>query len=196
MAQRICNYCTKTFNGSMRFCPFCNGEHFKEPTNTSPICPRCKIGLEAHVFRGNEIDICPKCAGIWLDTREFRRLTTERDVYSDQSVPYGFLRQPVNVEDGFLPCARCDSFMVRRNFKRISGVMYDECRDHGVWLDAGEINLIRAFIASGGLDKAQDREIFKNSQDIQSLASQVSEVRLLQKILHKWDFKRWLFQNF
>jgi len=74
--------------------------------------------------------------------------------------------------------------------------MYDECRDHGVWLDAGEINLIRAFIASGGLDKAQDREIFKNSQDIQSLASQVSEVRLLQKILHKWDFKRWLFQNF
>lgn len=196
MTQRACNYCKKTFNSDMRFCPFCNGEHFKEPTNASPICPRCKMGLKANSFRGNEIDICPKCAGMWLDTREFRMLTTERDVYSDASVPYEFLKPPVVVEEGFLPCACCDAFMVRRNFKRISGVMYDECRDHGVWLDPGELDHIRTFIATGGLDKSQDRQIFENSQNIQSLSRQVSDVRLMQKILHKWDFKRWLFQNF
>ena len=196
MSQRTCNYCNRPFNSVMRHCPFCNGEHFIAPTKNTPTCPRCAISLDPHRFRENDLDICPTCGGLWLDTQEFRRLTSERDVYNDDTVPYQFLKQPIAAAQGYLSCARCDGLMNRRNFKRISGIMYDECRDHGVWLDAGELDHIRAFIAAGGLDQAQDREIFQNSQDLQSLAQAHRETAFIQRVLNKWKFKRWLFQNF
>ncbi|MEJ2032881.1 MAG: zf-TFIIB domain-containing protein [Deltaproteobacteria bacterium] len=75
-------------------------------------------------------------------------------------------RPSLDNESEYFKCARCEAVMVRRNFRRISGVLIDVCRDHGVWLDAGELEQIRCFIANGGLDKSQDREIQKNSIEI------------------------------
>ena len=40
--------------------------------------------------------------------------------------------------------------MLRRNFRRSSGVITDVCRDHGTWLDADELEQIAGFILSGG----------------------------------------------
>jgi hypothetical protein len=40
--------------------------------------------------------------------------------------------------------------MLRRNFRRSSGVILDVCRAHGTWLDADEIEEIAGFILSGG----------------------------------------------
>ena len=46
--------------------------------------------------------------------------------------------------------------MVSRNFGRISGIMIDVCRHHGVWLDAKELEAIVEFIRKGGLEKSRD----------------------------------------
>jgi Zn-finger nucleic acid-binding protein len=47
--------------------------------------------------------------------------------------------------------------MNRQVFARISGVVVDVCKDHGVWFDAGEIAAVVAFIEAGGLSTALER---------------------------------------
>ena len=38
---------------------------------------------------------------------------------------------------------------------RASGVIIDECRAHGVWLDCDELGRIGAYLASGGLEHSR-----------------------------------------
>lgn len=40
-------------------------------------CPRCGDELEAHHRGGVEIDVCPRCGGVWLDRGEMDKLVYE-----------------------------------------------------------------------------------------------------------------------
>jgi Zn-finger nucleic acid-binding protein len=85
--------------------------------------------------------------------------------------------------------------MVREHFKRISGVIVDRCGHHGVWLDAGELEKIRHFIADGGLDRAQDRSIEENRQTLKELATTAKGTAFSHRMLHYFNFKRWFFSG-
>ncbi|MEW5819707.1 MAG: diguanylate cyclase [Cyanobacteriota bacterium] len=37
-------------------------------------CPRCEVNLLPAEHRGEEIDICPQCKGIWLDSGELEKI--------------------------------------------------------------------------------------------------------------------------
>ncbi|MEC4678044.1 MAG: hypothetical protein VST69_04740 [Nitrospirota bacterium] len=63
-----------------------------------------------------------------------------------------------------------------------------------IWLDAGELDQIRCFIANGGLDKSQDREIVRNREDLDLVAHKVKNLEFMQKRLNFWNFKYWLFK--
>jgi Zn-finger nucleic acid-binding protein len=141
----------------------------------------------------DEYDICTHCGGIWLDKVEFQKATRPSDVYRKEEIKDEFVRGPVREPLEYIPCVRCGKLMNRKNFRRISGVIIDECGRHGVWLDAGEIEKIRHFIADGGLDKSQDREIEQTRVELKDLATKVDQTAFVQKILHFWNFKRWLF---
>jgi len=86
--------------------------------------------------------------------------------------------------------------MNRKNFGRISGVIVDECGDHGIWLDAGELQKIQHFIADGGLETAQDREVEQIRTELREVAAKLSQVSFTQKLIHFWNPKRWLFTGF
>jgi Zn-finger nucleic acid-binding protein len=152
--------------------------------------------METFEYREQELDRCPRCGGLWLDVREFKQLTTECDVIRDESVSPEYVRGPYPELEPYLPCARCGKLMPRRNFGGISGIMIDLCRDHGCWMDAGELKQIRSFIAAGGLQQAQDKELAKHGSHLRSLETRVSDLELMQRMLHKWSFKRWMFQGF
>ena len=47
-------------------------------------------------------------------------------------------------------CPSCGVQMLRKNFRKSSGVILDVCREHGTWLDADELEQITGFILSGG----------------------------------------------
>ena len=190
-----CKFCDKDFNKKMRYCPFCGGGHKKEIVHQTPICPRCKCELTNQGYRRTTLAVCPECSGLWMDAREFKQLTSERDVYADDTVAYEFNRKPFPEEKEYLPCVRCDSLMWRKNFRKISGVLIDICHDHGMWLDAGELEQIRCFIANGGLDESQDKDFMMNKQEIESIAGRVKEVEFMQKVLHRWNIKHWIFSN-
>jgi len=63
----------------------------------------------------------------------------------------------------------------------------------GIWLDRGELERIRTFIADGGLERAQDRAIDKNRQALRELAGNVGRVQFTQRMIHFWNPKRWFF---
>ncbi len=48
--------------------------------------------------------------------------------------------------------------MNRQNFARLSGVIVDVCKGHGVWFNAGELQAIVEFVRAGGLERARARE--------------------------------------
>jgi Zn-finger nucleic acid-binding protein len=118
-----------------------------------------------------------------------------RDVYKDETIPDEYQRKPVPREDAYLPCPVCAGLMPRKNFRRISGVLIDICRDHGVWLDAGELEQIRCFIANGGLDTVRDADILANREEIESMKTSLRDVEFMQKVLHPRNFKRWIFKH-
>jgi Zn-finger nucleic acid-binding protein len=144
----------------------------------------------------HHIEKCSQCSGLWIHTKEFESLTSERDAYLDSSVPDGFVRKPIPPVEGYLPCACCGNRMSRVNFRNISGVIIDYCHDCGCWLDAGELESIRAFVASGGLDKSQDREITTLKTDVQSIEGRVDQLEFMQKMLNRWKLKRIIFDGF
>lgn len=55
------------------------------------------------------------------------------------------------MEVKYLPCPVCAERMNRRQFVPGSGVIIDECRDHGIWLDAGEHHRILDFVRTHGM---------------------------------------------
>ena len=192
-----CEYCGKEININSRTCPFCGGE-FRDPIDPglSPLCPRCNISLKVQTKDGEEYNLCPKCGGLWLDRGAFHQATKESDVYKKESTQDRYFRGPLKDPIRYIPCVRCGKLMNRKNFARISGVIIDECRSHGVWLDPGEIEKIRLFIADGGLERAQDKQIERTAADLRDLAKTVHQTAFMQRLLHFWNFKRWLFGGF
>lgn len=188
--QIPCSHCLRSYNRDLPACPFCGGENPRgKPVPEVLHCPRCRKELERREFRQEELDVCPKCAGFWLDTDEFHNLSSERDVYTDDSIPRRFRKAPVRAKDAYLPCPVCGDLMTRKNFKTISGVLIDLCRHHGVWLDAGELDQIRCFIANGGLQEYQDKRIAANREKIEVVADRLSGVEFTQWFLNKWKLK-------
>ncbi len=188
-----CEYCGKDINVNYMICPFCGGHLHEKDKLLSPQCPRCKVPLTMHLKKGEEYNICPKCGGLWLDRGEFHLFTSEYDVYRKEDEKGEYLREPFKDHVEYIPCIRCGKLMNRKNFAKISGVIIDECGRHGVWLDAGELDKIRHFIADGGLERAQDAEIENLHTELKNLETKVDGVALTQRLLHLWNLKRWLF---
>jgi Zn-finger nucleic acid-binding protein len=167
--------------------------HKKAPTKAKPICPKCHVQLTLETYRNLELDACPSCLGLWLDYDEFDHLTTEKDVYADDTLSTQFFRKPPENAARLYECVRCNNIMTRKNFRNISGILIDLCHEHGVWLDKNELTEIRKFIASGGLDKSQDNELLLHAEDMKSLALRTQNLEFMQQMLFKLNFKRWLF---
>lgn len=196
MSSSHCGHCQHIVKGNVHTCPMCGGTMNHQTKNEERHCPRCKDRLEVHHYNGYQLDQCVNCQGLWVEPQEFKVLTNELDVYRDESSEPNYIKKPLPRAEGYLPCACCSQLMTRQNFKAISGVIIDLCINCGVWLDQGELKQIRSFIASGGLDKAQDRQLSKNKQHLEQLDDRVSDLELMEKMLHKTSIKRILFRGF
>ncbi|GEM_PF-1734861 len=125
-------------------------------------CPACHNPMEVDFERGVEIHRCIGCAGLWLDPGELETMVDDpgpakadvaaiREGMKDVRVPTGPVR--------YRKCPRCAAVMQRRNFGSHSGVIVDECRQHGMYLDPGEFEAIEQFIKLGGLALERTREL-------------------------------------
>jgi Zn-finger nucleic acid-binding protein len=108
-------------------------------TATSLCCVKCNSILDKATFQGLEVDLCPKCGGLWLDRGEISRaaklpeaeLARLRTLMSGKSGP-----PPVPTENK-APCPACPG---KLSEVLLGNVHVDYCAScHGIFLDRGEL---------------------------------------------------------
>lgn len=83
-----------------------------------------------------EIDFCPSCKGIWLDSGELELLTGSLSK-SDESK---WFKSVKNINEAKCRCPICKKKMDKVEFGD-SKVIIDKCKnDHGLWFDKGELD--------------------------------------------------------
>lgn len=124
-------------------------------------CPRCREALTAVELQigveNVEIDRCGACHGLFFDPNELNQvldgIETRADVVDhrqlltliEHETPTGDFDQVT-----YVPCPDCGQLMHRRSVGQQSGVIADSCRDHGLWLDGGELRQLIRWTQAGG----------------------------------------------
>ena len=117
-------------------------------------CPRCWVEMkvvEEEVFGPNiEIDICPKCNGIWLDRGELKKVIKDKEVTD-------YLTKNIGLKSHSpLICPRCRNLM---DLEKAEDVEVDVClKCRGVWLDADEMQGLKE-VPEDGFDADEDAKI-------------------------------------
>lgn len=164
LATMACPSCFAAMFAGMRFCPSCGAEAARNVVDDHPSvsCPGCGAATHAVKLGATVVDECPECDGAWLDATTFRSLCADRErraallevpppAETPQTTP---LNDPVR----YVPCPVCRTLMDRVNFARVSGVIIDVCKSHGVWFGRGELHRVIRFIDGGGLERAKEFE--------------------------------------
>ena len=149
---RFCSECSKPIVGAA-----------EKPEETAELCPRCVVKMRRRVVGDHRPLECPICCGLFVDAKDLDRMISDQEKAVEASE--GLVgEQPVKAELDrqdvvYVKCPVCDSMMNRLNYGRLSGVIIDYCRDHGYWLDSGELEKIARWVATGGLVKKRQQEI-------------------------------------
>jgi Zn-finger nucleic acid-binding protein len=114
---------------------------------------------------------CRSCGGAWADVATLKVLLAAA---AAEAAATGDTPQPSNIHQRRLGgtavvyrrCAVCGDHMHRRNFARVSGVIVDECRVHGTFFDAGELEDVLDFVRSGGLAVAARRDAEEHARQL------------------------------
>ena len=102
---------------------------------------------------------CQKCDGLWIGAESFERLCSSHEAQAallHQAPPESRLMES---EVRYRPCLQCGTMMNRVNFAKVSGTVVDVCKNHGTFLDRGELQAIVQFIQGGGLERSRQRQI-------------------------------------
>jgi Zn-finger nucleic acid-binding protein len=150
------------FFGS-KFCGHCGADAVPADVSAaedSAKCPRCSVALRKLTIDKIVLRECERCDGIWSDAETFEKICLDHDERSAALAYFGERPQmPASkIPIRYVACPECKQLMNRNNFARVSGVIVDLCKEHGVWFDAGELPKIVKFIEGGGLARAREKE--------------------------------------
>ncbi len=127
-------------------------------------CPRCRSQLQAREYGDLSVEECDKCGGLFLAPTTMDRLVAARDMPTSLrlALPKREMKRESAVR--YIACPTCGKSMNRQAFGRISGVIVDVCKSHGVWFDAGELAEVIRFVEQGGLERERERELAELSE--------------------------------
>src|SRR5688572_6503022 len=96
-------------------------------------CPKCKTELVKENRRGIDVDECPACEGMWLDTQELDVL--EDRSYDEDELKGTLVFKSTSTAD---QCPHCGTLLAQFQY-RLYDLELEYCPDkHGYWLDKGE----------------------------------------------------------
>lgn len=163
-----CNTCSAPLPPHVGVCAYCRsqtdidlkGIHeytVKKPESTR-ICPDCHIPLQTldlQVEGKFFIERCDTCLGLFFDPGELEALMDKSvsNVFSiNRERIDALIREKRDAEGRFAyrKCPVCQELMHRINFGALSGVIVDQCKTHGVWLDSGELKRLLDWKKAGG----------------------------------------------
>jgi len=117
-------------------------------------CSRCSRPLEPVTRNGYPVELCSAGHGLFVETAVLACMIDEAKSASPPDPDTA--AQPALAGGGpvrYVPCPVCAQTMSRRNFGRISGILVDECPNHGTWFDAGELEQSMTFASSGRMQQ-------------------------------------------
>jgi Zn-finger nucleic acid-binding protein len=157
----ICPECCARNANDARFCTAC-GVAFRpeavRPGGHEFACPVCDALMPAQAVAGIPVNECTSCGGLWVPGDHFEQLVARAIEARKQRASEPLVARAPRVKGAnpaaqrveYRRCPSCSAQMLRRNFRRSSGVILDVCVEHGTWLDADELEQITGFILSGG----------------------------------------------
>jgi Zn-finger nucleic acid-binding protein len=161
----ICPECFARNADDARFCLAC-GVGFQpvsiEPLKSELRCPSCDRCMAMRVVGGLEIQECESCHGLWAPEDRFEalvdratKLVRDKALAGEVASPRVNGGNPADHKVQYRRCPECKALMGRRNFRKRSGVIIDQCHEHGTWLDAHELERIAGFVLSGRAGEAE-----------------------------------------
>lgn len=162
VATARCPSCTAWNLASAHHCNTCGKalgqDALSEEARSNLRCPRCRGTLMSRRYADLEVNECDQCGGLLIEPSMLDRIVQARDATTGLhlALPKRAFKREATVS--YVPCPVCAQIMNRQVFGRISGVIVDVCRHHGVWFDAGELAEVLQFVSRGGLERARQRE--------------------------------------
>ncbi len=159
-----CPSCFASMFAGSQFCPHCGARATAvvDDGGLSLPCPSCSASMKPVRVGPTPMQQCESCGGSWLTTETFTTLCTDREAQSALASTFGGVAAsppPLRLSGiRYRHCAACQRSMNRVNFGRVSGVVIDLCKGHGVWFDPGELQGILSFVANGGLERMRESE--------------------------------------
>ena len=102
----------------------------------SLLCPKCRHGMEQASHEGITIDRCTHCQGLWFDGDEAQRL---KNLPGAEVLDIGNAKEGRKYDDqGDIRCPHCNKPMEKSAHWKQTHIWYEVCRDHGIFMDAGE----------------------------------------------------------
>ena len=125
---------------------------------TDRICPRCDTPMatiDLKIEGTFLIERCHHCFGLFFDPGELEKLlqATVDNVFVIDHKRIHDLNQEKRHEEyaaGYIKCPVCRNLMNRVNFGARSGVIVDRCKEHGIWVDGGELRHLMEWVKAGG----------------------------------------------
>ena len=139
-------------------------------------CPGCSARLVTTSVGGVGLEQCHACGGLWVGQANFERIAADRAERGEVlgALPGAGPKVPVRLEAvHYLPCPRCRKLMNRVNYGRISGVVLDVCKDHGLWFPRDEFRQVLEFIDAGGLEKSRARRVQEEAEQRRQPAAEL-----------------------
>lgn len=157
-----CDYCGSRNDLDLK------GVHYNttHESESERICPRCNVRLETIDLKIDGtflIEKCEKCLGLFFDPNELEAVlqATVSNVFTVDRGQLESINATMRANEygiSYIKCPVCAKLMNRVNFGAKSGVVVNRCRDHGVWLDGGELRHLFEWMKAGGKLLDQERQ--------------------------------------
>jgi len=134
---------------------------------TNICCVKCTSILDRATFQGLEVDLCPKCGGLWLDRGEITRAARlpEKELARLRNLLTGRSGPPPIPTESVAPCPACPGKLSEVLLGTVHVDYCDRCQ--GIFLDKGELE------AAVDAVRARDRDT--RQQEIVIAISTVSD---------------------
>ncbi len=117
-------------------------------------CPRCRLSLSPQEYEGENVSFCSTCWGHWLTRSQLDNIVNNvqykfskferKAVFKTVAEKGDADRQ--GSEAQLINCPECGKSMERKRYESQFPVQIDECPNHGIWLDTGEIKDLQVFV--------------------------------------------------
>ncbi len=186
-----CQSCSAPLPANINRCSYCNvrndvdlhGKHHFSVTSkfSKRSCPHCHTSLQTIKLKLKEafyIERCKRCFGLFFDPGEIETLlqSSVSNVFEINIKLINNInrdRYQRKKKFTYVKCPVCHVLMNRVNFAHSSGVIIDQCKKHGIWLDNGEITHLMEWKKAGGqlLQSKKEAQLKLKKQEYSSIPS-------------------------